>query len=155
MIMPSLWIDRDRAAIDARLDRLRPDMQPLWGRMNASQMLAHLGDAMRMALGELPVTRRNLPGPLGYAPVKRLLLHGLLAGIPFPKGAPAAPELMARSAEDWGAEREALRGLVRRLLSTPADYQWAEHFLFGRLSRGTWGRLGYKHFDHHLRQFGV
>ena len=31
----------------------------------------------------------------------------------------------------------------------------ATHFLFGPLSAEEWGRWGYKHMDHHLRQFGV
>jgi hypothetical protein len=155
--MPSLWSDRDRESINARLDKLRPDMKPRWGRMNASQMLAHLGDSMRMALGEMSVTRRNFHFgiPLRYPPLKQMVVYGLLAGIPFPKGAPAAPEIIARSAEDWEAEREALRALVQRAQATPEDYQWAEHFIFGPFSRDVWGKLGYKHFDHHLRQFGV
>jgi hypothetical protein len=29
------------------------------------------------------------------------------------------------------------------------------HPFFGRLSGDEWGRLIYKHLDHHLRQFGV
>ena len=27
--------------------------------------------------------------------------------------------------------------------------------LFGQLSNDEWGVLGYRHLDHHLRQFGV
>ena len=29
------------------------------------------------------------------------------------------------------------------------------HYLFGRLSAEEWGRWGYRHMDHHLRQFGA
>ena len=28
------------------------------------------------------------------------------------------------------------------------------HPLFGRMTNGEWGRWGYRHVDHHLRQFG-
>jgi len=31
----------------------------------------------------------------------------------------------------------------------------AAHPLFGRLTTAEWGRWGYRHMDHHLRQFGV
>ncbi len=31
----------------------------------------------------------------------------------------------------------------------------ATHPFFGSMTRSSWGVLGYKHFDHHLRQFGV
>jgi hypothetical protein len=38
-----------------------------------------------------------------------------------------------------------------------ADHQgdWPPHPILGRLSRGQWMRWGYRHMDHHLRQFGV
>jgi hypothetical protein len=29
------------------------------------------------------------------------------------------------------------------------------HFLFGPLSEAQWARWGYRHMDHHLRQFGL
>jgi hypothetical protein len=39
--------------------------------------------------------------------------------------------------------------------SLPADFKWAPHPKFGPLTAQEWGKLGYKHLDHHLRQFGV
>ena len=53
-------------------------------------MLAHLNDSYRMATGELKVKPKNLP--LRYTPIKQLIIYVL----PFPKGAPTAPELIAR-----------------------------------------------------------
>ena len=149
--MPSILVERDRQSILSRLDKLRPDMQPKWGRMNASQMLAHLADGVRMALGDLPVQRLNIGLPLRYPPLKQLIVYV----IPFPKGAPAAPEIMTRTAEDWDKERAVLQELMRRFLATTDEYPWGEHFLFGKLSRNAWAWLGYKHFDHHFRQFGI
>ena len=31
--------------------------------------------------------------------------------------------------------------------------RWPEHPFFGPLTRKDWGVLGYRHSDHHLRQF--
>jgi hypothetical protein len=39
--------------------------------------------------------------------------------------------------------------------SVPRDFEWPEHPAFGRMSRRVWGVLGYRHLDHHFRQFGV
>jgi hypothetical protein len=32
---------------------------------------------------------------------------------------------------------------------------WPRHPVFGVMSRNDWGRWGYRHTDHHLRQFGA
>ena len=40
-----------------RLDRLFPEAKPLWGKMTAPQMLAHLADWMLMAKGALKAAR--------------------------------------------------------------------------------------------------
>ena len=32
---------------------------------------------------------------------------------------------------------------------------WQPHPAFGKLSKEQWGKMQYKHLDHHLRQFGV
>ena len=58
--------------------------------MNASGMMAHLNDSYRMVLGDLKVKSKNLP--LRYPGIKQLVIYAL----PFPKGAPTAPELIAR-----------------------------------------------------------
>jgi hypothetical protein len=52
----------------ARLHRLTPESQRRWGRMSAPQMIAHLSDQMRHALGDVPVAAR--PGILRWAPVR-------------------------------------------------------------------------------------
>lgn len=123
--------------------------------MDAQQMLAHCSNAARMALGDLVVPGHRLP--TRYAPLKQLLVYGF----PFAKNLPTAPELLAEhggSTErpDWDSSVAEVIGLLDRLASVnPADRAWPEHPAFGKLSPRAWGVLGYKHFDHHLRQFGV
>ncbi len=76
----------DRLTLARRLDALAPETAPRWGRMDCPQMLAHLTDGVRMALGELPVSGRG-PGALRLRPVR----HALIYWLPLPKGAPTAP----------------------------------------------------------------
>ena len=53
--MKTLDCPGDQAEIVARLRQVRPDSPRRWGRMSAPQMVCHLADAFRMALGDRPV----------------------------------------------------------------------------------------------------
>ena len=107
--MKSVFHQADRLALARRLDAITSASTPRWGRMDSRQMLAHLSDGVRMALGELAVQPRG--GPLRFPPLR----HAIIYWLPFPKGAPTAPELLARRAEDCDAERAALKHLLERL----------------------------------------
>ena len=91
--MKTLWNEAHRAEVLQRIEAITPQRAPNWGRMDASRMVAHVGDWFRMALGELPIAERWLP--VRYFPLKQLLIFVL----PFPKNLPTAPELrLVRSA---------------------------------------------------------
>ncbi len=147
--MKSMWNEPDARAIRQRVATLRSDAQARWGKFNAPQMVCHLTDAARMAMGELHVPSRRLP--IRYFPLKHLILYVL----PFPKGAPTAPELICRVATTWGGEVGKLEQALERLLTQRQRQEWPDHPAFGPLSRDAWGVLVYRHSDHHLRQFGV
>ena len=117
--------------------------------MTAPRMLAHLSDWMAMASGSLPTQPRKLF--LRYAPVKQLAIFWL----PFPKGVPTAKELITRAASDWSMERAALCDSIEAFEKLHPDGVWPLHPAFGALTPRAWGVLGYRHTDHHLRQFGV
>lgn len=146
----SVFASADCAALRTRVARLQAGAAPAWGRMNCEQMLAHVSDAIRMALGDLRVEARG-PRLLALAPVR----HAIVYWLPFPKGAPTAPELLAREAGVFQQEQAALDALLA-LAGASEQGSWAPaHPAFGPLSVRDWGVLVYKHVDHHLRQFGV
>ena len=148
--MATFWDPAARDAICRRVERLTPSHQPVWGKMNAAQMLAHLNDALRMAAGELPTSPKNTP--FRHWPIKQLIVYVL----PWPKGAPTAPELLARmDTADLVTEQASFKTIVERLAAKSADDRWPEHPAFGTLTHKAWGVLGYRHADHHLRQFGI
>ena len=113
-------------------------------------MLTHLRQSALMALGELPVVWKNKRA-FQVFPIKHLILHV----VPFPKGAPTAPELLVPHSAPVDAIRSALVALVERIGEGPREGYGPVHPLFGRLSFREWGVATYKHTDHHLRQFGV
>jgi hypothetical protein len=147
----TMWQDDCRLELCDRVERLAPDAPARWGKFTAPKMLAHVVDGLRMALGELEVAPKNLP--LRYTPVKQLVIYWL----PFPKGAPTAPELLSRvvAAEGWTGEVGAFRDAVGRFAAAAGRPSWPDHPAFGRLSERDWGVLVYRHVDHHFTQFGV
>ena len=132
-----------------RLGRLSPDASPRWGTMSAPQMLAHLADWMLMAKGELKTAPKNKP--LRYPPLKQLAIYWL----PFPRGVPTAPELISRKPSEWVTECAAVREHMRWFEHRDPRAAWPEHPVFAKMSGRAWCVLGYRHMDHHLRQFGV
>ena len=148
--MTSAWDPNVRSSFVARTRNLTADTKPRWGKMNAAAMMAHVNDALRMALGDLPVKSKNLP--LRYKPIRHLFIYYL----PMPKGAPTAPELIARcKSASLDDERKAFAELLDRCGGVAPGAKLGEHPVFGDLSYDEYGALIAKHTDHHLRQFGL
>lgn len=147
--MQTLWNHQDRAALIHRFDALSPTAPARWGRLTAPRMVSHVTDALRAGIGELTVA--PVPGPLKVWPLNALVIYYL----PWPKGAPTAPELIARTPAMWESELDALKAAIARFATRPVDGTWPRHAAFGAISGKDWGRLLYRHFDHHLRQFGA
>ena len=146
--MKSIWQQDVRRELADRIGALPSDRQPQWGRFTAPQMICHLAESLKMAMGDLKVAPKRLP--IRYTPLKQLIIY--LA--PFPKGAPTAPELLAREPRDLATDVADLQGLLARAASARTTDSWPEHPAFGKLSTRAWGVLIYRHVDHHLRQFG-
>jgi hypothetical protein len=138
---------RVRDEILRRLDGVGPASRPLWGRMNVGQMLCHVGAALEMAMGMLPVKPKPR-SPLRRFPLKQLVIYVL----PWPKGVPTAPELLTTPPAGLDADRARTKELVA---DSPVVRVGPEHPTFGVLSGRAWSVLQYRHLDHHLRQFGA
>ena len=148
--MNTAWNPSIRASFVERAGKLAADTRPLGGKMNAAAMMAHINDSLRMALGDLPCKSKNLP--LRYKPIRRLIIYYL----PMPKGAPTAPELIARcSGASLDEERTAFAKLLERCGGVTAASKFGDHPAFGDLNYDEYGVLIWKHTDHHLRQFGL
>lgn len=147
--MKSMFNAEDRTATIARIDRVAGGMKPHWGKMNAEQMLSHLVESARMAIGELSVKPKKLP--IRFFPLNRLIIYWL----PFPKGAPTAPELLPKETGTLDGSKSELARLLRVFAERANAPTWPDHPAFGKLSARAWGVLVYRHCDHHLRQFGV
>lgn len=144
--------DRDFAQemVD-RLSKLPRDRPPRWGRMHAVELVPHLTHTLQYAmgrLGPLPFTgnwlTRRVVGPLvlnGTLPIPRNI------NLPQPHG---APEPDSGSLETLHAVLEDYLASVETGALRPPH-----HALFGDIGVDGWARLHVRHFEHHLKQFGL
>ena len=151
--MKSLAHSGDATELVRRLRQLNPDSRPRWGRMSAHQMVCHVADAMRMALGT------KAASPAGGI-FHRTVLKWLVLWVPlrWPRGILTRPELDQLAGgtrpEDFAADLAQVEVLLSQVASDRSSRR-PPHPLFGHLSDRAWLRWAYLHTDHHLRQFGL
>ena len=148
--MGSILNESERNAIYSRMESLSASSNRRWGKMSVTEMLEHLRLSAEMAAGDLPVASAN-KRIFQVFPLKHLILYV----VPFPKGAPTAPDLYPKDAGSFEDERAALRQLMDRIATGAQTGMGPAHPLFGTLSWREWGVLIHKHTDHHLKQFGA
>ena len=86
--MRTLARSGDRAALRRRLQTIQPDSVRRWGRMSAHQMVCHLSDGFRMAIGGKAVS--DATSPFHRTVVKWIALY---APLPWPSGIMTRPEI--------------------------------------------------------------
>ncbi len=150
--MKTLARQRDKSELLHRLKSVRPDSVRRWGRMSAHQMVCHLADSLRMALGTKPVSDSG--GLLQRTIVKWIALY---LPLPWPAGIDTSPEidqqLGGTRPSDLAADVAQLEELLELFTAQPTALDGRAHPVFGSLSDAAWLRWGYLHIDHHLRQF--
>src|SRR5258705_6274739 len=121
--MTSLSDPSVRQSIVDRVARVRSGSKPLWGRMSAHQMLCHLSDSFRAALGEKPVSPAT--SMLQRTVVKWLALY---APIPWPAGVPTPPEMDQEAGgtppADFERDRAGLLLLTEQVCASEEGIRW-------------------------------
>jgi Protein of unknown function (DUF1569) len=151
-LSPALTEPTTRDALVARILALRADAPRQWGKMNITQMLWHVAEAYRAALGDVAVRdqsnwffRRVIRPFAFYAP------------FPWPKNGPTLPHFDAvrRQPPAGDPEFERLKADVVSLVQRFATWngEGRPHPAFGPLTQSEWQHWGWRHADHHLRQF--
>jgi len=136
--------------IKRRLGVLGPESERQWGAMDVAQMLAHSSAWMEMAAG-LNTPPRSLVGRIfGKMAKKSVLGEG-----PIRRNMPTEKSLIVQGEKNFDAERQRLLDWVDRFSAGgPEQCTTHPHCFFGHMTPLEWAILGYKHLDHHLRQFG-
>jgi len=149
--MQTLFEPSARQQIRERLDSLQLANARQWGKMDPAQMLTHCSLALEMATGDQPM-RQKLIGRI-LSPFAR---SWVTTDKPFSKNSPTDPKFVVSDARDFAKEKERLTNVLDRFCELgPESAASRTHAFFGKLSGDEWGRLMFKHLDHHLRQFGA
>jgi Protein of unknown function (DUF1569) len=150
--MRTLNSKSDRESVVARISALTSSDRGLWGKMSPHQMLCHLCDSYKLALGEKSVSMAT--GFLQRTLIKFLALR---APMKWPHGTPTRPEVEqgvgGTAPVEFERDRSELLSIIDRFCGGAIDPQ-IRHPFFGPMTRKEWMRWGYLHADHHLRQFG-
>ncbi len=140
-------------SFEARLNKLQPNTEALWGSMTVSQMLAHMNDAFRISLGmKNAVDKSNFISNKIVFPIAVYMLPS------FPKNAGTAFELNQKEGgstpRDFYTELEFLKKMMD-IFNEREGSKLKPHPMFGTLNKKQWRDLLIKHLDHHLKQYGV
>jgi hypothetical protein len=150
--MQSLESEADCESIVRRIAALTAADRRHWGQMTAHQMVCHLCDSYRAALGEKAVS--SATGFLQRTVVKWIALQ---LPMKWPKGVPTRPEVEqgigGTPPAEFERDRAELLAALGRFCGESTKLV-PTHPFFGPMSRQEWFRWGYLHADHHLRQFG-
>ncbi len=147
--MKSLFEEDTYQEILERLDKLSAESKRLWGKMSVGQMAWHCQFPLRIAV------KNEDRGISGNPLVRWFFKKPLYNDKPWRKNLPTAPALKAREEKDFETEFAKLKQLVVECHDLKTRETWNPHPLFGTLTHEQWGKMEYKHLDHHLRQFGI
>ena len=151
--MKTLLEPADLESALERIGRIRPDTPRRWGRMSPHGMVCHLTDAFLGCLGDRPIPDHSTL--LGRTAMRFV---AATVPMPWPRGvatvAEADQEKSGTQPGDFAEDVQKLREVTEAFVSR-LDPETMRHPIFGRMSRAQWGRWGYRHIDHHARQFGL
>jgi hypothetical protein len=149
--MKSIFNLDDKNDILNRIDELHPNSKPMWGKMSVSQMLAHCIKPTKISSGEIEGKQRLIGKLFGSMAKKQMLIDG-----PMKKNLPTDASFIVKSDPDFYESQKELKEAIQSLYETDKTaLLHRKHPFFGKMTVDEWGVLNYKHYDHHLRQFGV
>ena len=131
-----------------RINKLTPETQRQWGKMDVAQMLAHCQMPMGVAIGRHKLTRNFLLRLLGPFFKKQLYDEK-----PFKRCLPPYKSFIKSDPRDFAIEKEKLLSMINDF--TEENMIDEKHPFFGKLTKEQWSKGTWKHLDHHLAQFGV
>jgi len=136
----------------ARINNLKPTSQPLWGKMNAAQMMAHCCVAYEMVYEN----KHKAPNVFMKFILKTFIKDSVVGPKPYKKNSQTAPAFLIKDERNFDTEKNRLISYIKKTQELGSDYfDDKESLSFGKLSKEEWNVMFYKHLDHHLGQFGV
>ncbi len=149
MYTKNIFDKKDNQELIERLEKITPDSKPLWGKMNAAQMVKHCQKPLDVAEGRLKMKGGILGFLFGKMVKKQFLCEKALK-----KNMATAPQFKIEETPEFENEWQFLVAMIKRFgQKGPEVIVNKTHPLFGEMTEEEWGTIQYKHLDHHLKQF--
>lgn len=153
MALPNIFNKEVSDQIVERINKLTPQSQPLWGKMNVAQMLAHNNVTYRYVYEPEQFKKPNF---LMAWVLKSFVKKTVVSELPYAKNTQTGPDFIIKDERNFETEKNKLISFIKRVQSEgEKTFEQLESFSFGKLSAVEWNNMFYKHIDHHLTQFGV
>jgi hypothetical protein len=147
--MKSLLDKETFSEVKDRLNKLNENSERQWGKMTPAQMARHCQFPLKIMLGHDKYDLK--PNWLVNLLFKKSMYNDKL----WRKNLPTVKRFKQTKDRDFTQEKAKLEALVDEIGSKIDKENWGDHPAFGKLTNEQWGKMQYKHLDHHLRQFGV
>jgi hypothetical protein len=135
--------------LSSRLNKLNKDTSATWGKMDVAQMLHHC---------QMPLNIILEKEDYGVKPnwlINLLFKKSMYSDKLWKKNLPTAKGFAIKDEKDFDTELTGITSLLNELNSQRDRKDWKPHPAFGAMTKDQWGKMQYKHLDHHFRQFGV
>ena len=149
--MKSIFNKADNNELIERVKKLSPETQALWGKMNVSQMLAHVHEPLLLMKGDTEVKFTLIGALLGkYLKKKFLRERG------FGKNLATHAKFKMVDEKEFKTEQGKLIEQLNFLLEKgPSVITKNKHPFFGHMPAEEWDDMMYLHMNHHFTQFGI
>ena len=144
--MKNIFNHMHTAEILKRIDKLSPNSQPQWGKMDVAQMLAHCSSFQDIAMGNSFPPRSWLGIIVGRF-AKQIIYNDKT----LPHNMSTIPTILIADDREFDTEKEKLKQKIITFQNNgPEKCTTHPHPFFGKLTSEQWGKGIYKHLDHHL-----
>ncbi|WP_432411626.1 DUF1569 domain-containing protein [Rasiella sp. SM2506] len=147
--MKSLFETEALNEIRTRLGSLSENSEKQWGKMTSGQMMHHCQLPLNVILEK---ENYNLK-PNWF--VKTFFKKAMYSDKPWRKNLPTVKQFKETTPRDFTTEKQHLEQLLIEFEAQREREDWKPHPSFGELTKEQWGKMQYKHLDHHFRQFKV
>jgi len=152
MALPNIFTKDISEKTINRINKLKPDTKPGWGKMSVDQMLAHLNVTYEMVYEDIHPKPNFFTRMILKAFVKKIVVN---EG-PYKKSSQTAPAFLIKGSRDFDAEKARLIGYINKTQALgESHFDGKESLSFGIMNKEEWNNMFYKHIDHHLTQFGA
>lgn len=135
------------------INQLTPDITPRWGKMSATEMLAHCNVTYELIFEP---QKHKKPSFIAKWLMKKFVKNKVVNDLPYKQNLPTGAMFVIKDNRNFDVEKKRLIGFLQKTQQLGADaFDGKNSESFGQLNAIEWNNMMAKHLDHHLAQFGV